>query len=154
MKGGISPACLSVPSKAIPSFSSLLTPSHTEQLYLSLCGMEWDRQLAQRDSPAAPKHTFSVPMPPSKLQPSWLQLGNTPWMTGKAFAKPDRFPGLGWGGRVVQWCFKLWWQYSDMPGVLWDKAAVKTRGLEMPRAGSNSSTCYFNTVLYYCCVTY
>lgn len=66
MKGGILPACLSL-AKLLPHFSSLLTPSHTEQLYLSLCGMEWGKQVAQRDNPAAPKHILSLPMPPSKL---------------------------------------------------------------------------------------
>lgn len=69
MKGGISPACLS-PAKLFPLFSPCPTPSHTGQLYLFLCGMEWGRQLAQRDNPAVPKHTFSLPMPPSLLQPS------------------------------------------------------------------------------------
>lgn len=68
MKGGILPACLSL-AKLFP-FPPLPTPSHTEQLYLSLCGMEWGKQLAQKDNPAATKHTFSLPMPPSKLQPS------------------------------------------------------------------------------------
>lgn len=69
MKGGISPACLSL-AKQFPLFPPLPTLSRTEQLYLSLCGMEWGKQLAQRDNPAAPKHIFSLPMPLSKLQPS------------------------------------------------------------------------------------
>lgn len=98
MKGGISPACLS-PAKLFPLFPLSHPFTHRAALFVSVWHGVGQAACPEGQPCCAQTH----------FQPAHAPIPVTAILTttGKAFAKPDRFPGLGWARRVGNDVFKL-----------------------------------------------
>lgn len=152
MKGAVSPACL-FPAKLFPLFPP---PSHTEQLYLSLHGMQWGRRFTQRDSPAAPRHTYSLPVPPSRLRLSWQQGEKNPQKTTEKGLLTQRgfLDWFGVGLEGVAATSPSSNDHSNIPRAPWNRGAVKTRGRETLWSRHQFQHLLAQRCFMYCGVTY